>query len=189
MPTSQPLTAYPFDTRRPLQMPLMGAWFCKNFSVLLMLPLYAVALACSGVARLFQPRSAQSSADLDASALDDLVTAYPTSLYPTLSVLLQANAYQAEAGDRFESRLDIGLSGPYEDQTALTLQPWQASSLPLGSASLDRYRLNNVIHQTEQRYQVLQEAARVLRPGGLLQVTDNTVGGSTPYGRSAWLGR
>lgn len=139
-----------------------------------MLPLYAAALAAIELARLFESRRTEHL--VDAHALDDLVSAYPTSLYPTLSLLLQSGAYQAEARDGLENRLDIGMAGPLKDETALTLPPSQATELPLASASLDLYRLNNVVHQTEQRHQVLREAARVVRPGGLLQVTDNTVG-------------
>lgn len=164
----------PSDARSPIQLPLTGAWFCKTFSPLLMPGLYATALLA------LAPRSQRRSELLwepPDGYLEELWSRYPTSLYPILTLMLQSRVYAMEDSGLEGKSLNIGLS--LLGWTALEGRPsghLDPAALALPADSVDVYRLNNVIHQTDRRAMVVDEAARVLRPGGLLLLTDNTAG-------------
>jgi len=140
-------------------------------------PLYALALAGffpSSRSCALEPRDAHG-----ADYLASLLTRYPTSLYPILALLLQTRVYALEDEGGAENSLNAGLShlgwSP-EERNRREVDSDQVASLDIASGSIDVYRLNNIIHQSQGRQEVLREAARVVRPGGLLLLTDNTAG-------------
>ncbi len=164
----------PSDGRPPLQLPLTVARLCKTFSLLLMPGLYSAALLALAprtrkrVELLWEPPDGY---------LEELWSRYPTRLYPILTLMLQSRVYAAEDdGSKWES-LNVGTSSlgwsPPEGRLSDQLDP---AALALPADSVDVYRLNNVVHQSDRRSPVMEEAARVLRPGGLLLLTDNTAG-------------
>lgn len=154
----------------PLQLPLMGAWFCKTFSPLLMPLLYGAALL------LVRPGS-KSGGEEPEEELDELLDLYPTSLFPTLTLALESRLFRQTVSTLDGASLNVGLEEvafrPQEPGSVSAVAE-QTSRLPFPDGSLAVYRLNNTIHQIPDREAVLIEAARVLRPGGTLQVTDNT---------------
>ncbi|MCA9792531.1 MAG: methyltransferase domain-containing protein [Candidatus Eremiobacteraeota bacterium] len=153
-----------------MQLPLTGAWFCKTISPWLMPWLYAA------IWLVLLPLRRRGK---NPPNLENLLGEYPTSLYPILALLLERRLYEETAPPQCNSSLNYGIEPlrwqPAESQAMRGEQLTDdLASLPLETASVDLYRLNNIIHQREDRQTVLTEAARVVRPGGLLQLTDNT---------------
>lgn len=154
----------------PLQLPLTGAWFCQTFSPYLMPLLYGAARAVLGpAARERNPEILQE--------LEPLLQVYSTSLFPVLTLALEARLFRQACPPGLERSLNIGMDQvPWKvpESCRVSLPASQAPCLPLPSASVEIYRLNNTIHQAPDRRPLLEEAARVLCPGGLLQVVDNS---------------
>lgn len=172
MPSQQLIRADAAWDKAPLQLPLTGAWFCKTFSPALMPWLYGAALLWLWPLR----KKARGGGG---PQLDALLETYPTCLFPTLSLALESIAYSQLPGQPGERSLNIGfseVSWQPPEQTSLSGTAAQAANLDIPDASLDHYRLNNVIHQVQDRFAVLDEAARVVKSGGYLQLTDNTRG-------------
>lgn len=130
--------------------PLTGAWLCRTFSPWLMPWLYGLAWM---VMQKHEPAAAPGCEQRVEAALEP----YASSLYPLLAKALQGR--------------DEGPQPILELGAASEMDP---ESLPLENESVGSYYLHGRVHRYRDRRALLEEAYRVLQPGGLLQLSDMT---------------
>jgi len=172
--------------------PLMGAWICQTFSPWLMPVLYALSWLW------LQSRKSHRKPIEGASELIEVNLApYASSLYPVLALTLQRQHFLS-ASEAPQPCFDLGLACTGQpwlhpdkpslagEMTASRLLAFSDSDsgprlavvdpehLPFADESLGTYRMNNVFQRYTHRNGPLDEAYRVLRPGGLLHLSDVT---------------
>jgi SAM-dependent methyltransferase len=182
--------------------PLMGAWICQTFCPWLMPLLYGLVWAGVKVRVPRESHPLPHSQEL----VDLALQPYATSLYPVLALALERHHFLSRtdcplpdfdlgmaatgspwlransvAGETDLSRLQP-LGGSTEATRVALVDP---QALPFADNSLGTYRLNNAIHSYPDRRPVLEEAYRVLQPGGILQISDVTRG----WAESMWPAR
>ncbi len=105
----------------------------------------------------------------------------------TLAVLIKQGHVFAEVYglDADPQVLGIARAKADQAQAEVTFQQGLAYQMPFPNAWFDRVLTSLVFHHltTQQKQQALNEAYRVLQPGGKLTLLDIGV----PYGRYAWL--
>ncbi|MBT9585401.1 methyltransferase domain-containing protein [bacterium] len=175
--------------------PLMGAWMCQTFFPWTMPLLYGLAWA---VLRARAPRRCRPNAQA-ARLIEMAMAPYSSSLYPVLALALERQHFMVDS-EPPRPCFDLGLTatgGPWlcpqehslaGETTAARLRHLVGSdqahrlavvdpeALPFADESLGTYRMNNVIQRYLNRRGPLDEAFRVLKPGGIVQISDVTSG-------------
>lgn len=169
-----------------------GAWFANKLSPLLLPPLVMGSWA---LARLVGMKKNPQLSQLATHFTEH----YSPSLYPTLaktlelhllrSVSFEEPSLEVGVGDGYFSQLLYGdrpftLAGDMIFETLLAARKkgiarhaavMDADALPLPDNCLRSYFMNNLIHHLPDKQRTLDEAFRVLQPGGTFVFTDSTL--------------
>lgn len=170
-----------------------GEWFCNKITPLILPPLM---LALRVALWPFRKKVPNGLSEISHNFRDH----YSPSLYPTMAKTLEMECYkrwipeepslEIGIGDGFftsillgERKLTIAGDLIYKTLQAAREYPMvrkaaviDAQAIPLPANSLQGYIMNNLMHHLPDRKKALDEAYRVMRPGGIFAITDNTYG-------------